>query len=70
MTFSIGMIVTLASGGPEMAVIEVERESILCKWFSEEGSKFIVDSFPPQALVMQTLNNVIFVAEQLVNFFC
>jgi uncharacterized protein YodC (DUF2158 family) len=33
MTFNIGDIVVLKSGGPKMTVYEIEEEDYYCQWF-------------------------------------
>jgi len=51
--FKLGMVVRLKSGGPELTVIEINPEmkgSIICQWFS--GSKFEIESFPPESLMI------------------
>lgn len=36
MTFKVGDVVVLKSGGPKMTVYEVEEENCFCQWFDEK----------------------------------
>lgn len=50
MVYKIGAVVQLASGGPEMTVIEVEENSVRCRWFDGQNNLQEAD-FDPATLV-------------------
>ena len=54
MTFKIGDVVKLKSGGPSMTVTSLpeSRESgYYATWFS--GEKYLIHNFPPASLVLE-----------------
>lgn len=48
MDIKIGSIVILNSGGPEMTVVEILEEEIVCTWFEKGKQKF--GRFPKEAI--------------------
>ncbi len=50
MSFSIGDVVMLKSGGPKMTVTYAKDREVFCRWFPDHSTDKSA-SFPPEALV-------------------
>lgn len=48
MKFNVGDVVRLNSGGPDMTIREIQRETAWCQWISE--SKIYEADFPIKSL--------------------
>jgi uncharacterized protein YodC (DUF2158 family) len=59
--FSVGDIVQLKGGGPQMTVVGIGKygwdtqDQMLCKWFKNQG-ELADELFPPEAVVLVTEN--------------
>ena len=52
MTFSIGDVVMLKSGGPALTITEVSPEGITVVWYADSEDNFRTPLLPPETLIL------------------
>ncbi|MBB3809494.1 YodC family protein [Pseudochelatococcus contaminans] len=52
MSFSVGDVVMLKSGGPALTVTEVGSESISVVWYADAEDNFRTTQLPPETLIL------------------
>lgn len=52
MTFSIGDVVMLKSGGPALTITEVSPEGITVVWYADSEDNFRTTLLPPETLIL------------------